>query len=163
VARVFSVSKKIHVNAPIERCFLLSTHVDLVKRSMKLRLVPKKSTRAAGLFEAGDQMMWRGWVYGLPLKHQGRVTKYEQPEYFQNCMEQGRFQRFEYDHFFAEVGGQTLLNDKIRFSLPAGSFLRPIVNFLLVPYMERALQRRLKLLKQVAESDEWKNYLSDES
>lgn len=163
MARVFAVSKKIHVNAPIERCFLLSTHVDLVKRCLKLRLVPKKSSRASGLFKPGDQMTWKGWVCGIPLKHQGKVTRYEQPEYFQNSMERGRFQRFEYDHFFAEVGGQTLLNDKIRFSLPAGWLLRPMVEFLLLPYMERQLQRRLKLLKQVAESDEWKNYLADES
>jgi ligand-binding SRPBCC domain-containing protein len=159
VARVFVVSDKIHVNAPIERCFLLSTHLDLVKRSLKMHVVSGESTRMTGLIEGGDRVMWRGWMFGLPQVHETLITKYERPDFFQDSMERGRFKRFQHDHFFVEVGGRTLLNDKIRFSMPFGSLMRPIAHMVMMPHISKLLRQRLELLKLVAEGEEWKQYL----
>ncbi len=161
MARTFVVSDRIHVNAPIERCFLLSTNLELVKRSMKMRLVESESTRTSGLIVGGDRLMWRGWIFGLPQLHETMIAQYERPDFFQDAMERGRFSRFQHDHFFAEVGGRTLLNDKVRFSLPFGWMTRPLAHFLVMPYISRLLRQRLELLKRVAESDEWKQYLTD--
>lgn len=161
MARIFVVSDRVHVNAPIERCFLLSTSLELVKRSMKMRLVESESTRSSGLIVGGDRLMWRGWAFGLPQLHESVITQYERPDYFQDAMERGRFSRFQHDHFFAEVGGRTLVNDKVRFSLPLGLATRPLAHILVMPYISRLLRQRLALLKRVAESDEWKQYLPD--
>lgn len=158
---MFIVSDNIHVNAPIERCFLLSTNLELVKRSLKMRLVKNRSSRTSGLVVGGDRILWRGWIFGLPQMHETVITKYEQPDFFQDSMERGRFKRFQHDHFFVEVGGRTLLNDKVRFSLPFGWLTRPLGQFLVMPYISRLLRQRLELIKRVAESDEWKEYLKD--
>lgn len=159
---MFIISDNIHVNAPIERCFLLSTNLELVKRSLKMQLVASGSSKTSGLIVGGDRMLWRGWIFGLPQMHETLITKYERPDFFQDSMERGRFKRFQHDHFFVEVGGRTLLNDKVRFSLPFGSLTRPLGKFLLMPYISRLLRQRLELVKRVAESDEWKDYLSDQ-
>lgn len=156
---MFVVSDRIHVNAPIERCFLLSTNLELVKHSLKMTLVPRQSTRTSGLVEGGDRLMWKGWAFGLPHRHETVISKYERPNFFQDTMARGRFKRFEHDHFFTEIGGRTLLNDKIRFSLPFGILTRPLGRFVVTPYVSRLLRHRLELLKRVAESDEWKRYL----
>ncbi|WP_348267642.1 hypothetical protein P8936_18095 [Edaphobacter paludis] len=156
---MFVVSDKIHINAPIDRCFLLSTSLELVERSLKMRLEESGSTRASGLVEGGDRLMWRGWVFGLPQLHESLITKYERPDFFQDTMGRGRFKRFQHDHFFSEIGGRTLLNDKVRFSLPLGWMMRPVGRTLVVPHVARLLRRRLELLKRVAEGEEWKQYL----
>ena len=156
---MFVVSDKIHVNAPIERCFMLSTSLELVERSLNMRLVESESTKTSGLVIGGDRLLWRGWVFGLPQLHETLITKYAQPDFFQDTMGRGRFKRFQHDHSFTEIGGRTLLNDKVRFSLPLGRVTGPIARFVVMPHVSRLLRHRLELLKRVAESNEWKQYL----
>ncbi len=156
---MFVVSDRIHVNAPIERCFLLSTSLELVRQSLKMELVAGQSSRAGGLVEGGDRLMWKGWVFGMPQRHESLISQYERPSFFQDTMERGRFRRFQHDHTFTEFGGRTLLNDKIRFSLPLGAVSRPLGKIVVTPYVARLLRHRLELLKRVAESEEWKQYL----
>jgi ligand-binding SRPBCC domain-containing protein len=74
-------------------------------------------------------------------------------------MGRGRFKRFQHDHFFTEIGGRTLLNDKVRFSLPFGWMTKPVARLVVMPHISRLLRQRLELLKRVAESEEWKEYL----
>ncbi|HEY6377369.1 MAG TPA: hypothetical protein VIX90_17750 [Edaphobacter sp.] len=73
-----------------------------------------------------------------------------------------RFRRFQHDHQFIEIDGQTLLIDRMRFSLPLGVLGRMVERLLLVPFVVK-LRRRLSLLKLVAESEEWRAYLSPHS
>ncbi|HEV2709974.1 MAG TPA: SRPBCC family protein [Edaphobacter sp.] len=156
---MFVVSDRIHVHAPIERCFLLSTSLELVQQSLKMQLVAGQSSRAGGLVEDGDRLMWKGWVFGMPQRHVSLISKYERPNFFQDTMEQGRFRRFQHDHSFTEIGGRTLLNDKIRFSLPLGAVTRPVGQLVVTPYVAGLLRHRLELLKRVAEGEDWKQYL----
>ena len=158
---MFVVKDSIHVNAPIERCFLLSTSLELVQRTSKMHLAGKQSTRTSGLVERGDKLLWRGWILSLPQFHESVITKYERPDYFQDAMARGRFKRFEHDHFFAETGGQTVLKEKVRFSLPLRWATRSLGQHIVTPHIARLLRHRLELLKRVAEGEEWKNYLTD--
>ncbi|MEO6815503.1 MAG: SRPBCC family protein [Edaphobacter sp.] len=156
---MFVVSDRIHVNAPIERCFLLSTSLELVRQSLKMHLVADQSSRPGGLVEGGDRLVWKGWVFGMPQRHESLISAYERPSFFQDTMERGRFKRFQHDHTFTEIGGRTLLKDKILFSLPLGLLSRPLGRFVVTPYIASLLRHRLELLKHVAESEEWKQYL----
>jgi ligand-binding SRPBCC domain-containing protein len=159
VIEMFVVSDRIHVNAPIERCFLLSTSLELVRQSLKFQLVGGQSSRATGLVEGGDRLMWQGWALGMPQRHESLISRYERPNFFQDTMLRGRFKRFQHDHSFTEIGGRTLLNDKVRFSLPLGVVTRPLGRLVVTPYVAGLLRHRLELLKRVAESEEWKQYL----
>ena len=153
---MYTVSDTIHINAPIERCFLLSTSIELVARTLRMRPV---DGRIAGLIVGGDHILWQGWKFGFPQFHESLITQYEAPLFFQDTMVRGRFHRYQHDHNLAEIDGHTLMHDKVRFSLPFGFVGQQVARQVLVPYVARMVQRRFQLLKRVAESDDWREYL----
>jgi ligand-binding SRPBCC domain-containing protein len=72
----------------------------------------------------------------------------------------GRFKRYQHDHYFYVMDERTVLNDKIRFTMPLGILGRWVGQFVIVPYLSRRLRRRLVLLRKVAQnSKEWRKYL----
>jgi ligand-binding SRPBCC domain-containing protein len=77
-------------------------------------------------------------------------------------MGRGRFKRFQHDHHLVEIDGHTLLNDKLRFTLPLGWPGKLVGKHVMVPYLCRLLRERMLLLKQVAESEEWRRYLPED-
>lgn len=155
---LFTVSDTIHINAPIERCFLLSTHIELVSQTLAMQPIEGKSE---GMVVGGDRLVWAGWKFGLPQMHESLITRYEPPLYFQDTMLRGRFKRFQHDHHFAEIDGYTLLTDKLRFSMPLGWPGKKVGQHVLLPYISKMLRRRLELVKRVAESEEWRRYLPE--
>jgi ligand-binding SRPBCC domain-containing protein len=157
---IYTVSETVHVNAPMDRCFLLSTNVDLVRQKLKMRPI---AGRMSGLIEPNDQVTWYGWKFGLPQLHESLVTAYERPEFFQDTMRRGKFKRFQHDHSFAKLNTLTVMNDKVRFSLPLGLAGDVVAKHLMVPYMAQLIRRRLRLLKRIAESEEWRTYLPGEA
>jgi ligand-binding SRPBCC domain-containing protein len=155
---VYVVSDTIHINAPIERCFLLSTSIDLVGRTLKMRPVHGKRT---GLITGEDKIVWFGWKFGLPHLHETLITAYDQPHFFQDTMGRGRFKRFQHDHSFTEIDGHTLLLDRVRFSLPFGPAGKIVARKVMVPHIAELMRLRFQLLKRVAETDEWREYLPE--
>jgi ligand-binding SRPBCC domain-containing protein len=155
---MFTISDSIHINAPIERCFLLSTNIELVGKTLGMKPIEGKTK---GLIVSGDKLMWAGWKFGFPQMHESLVTQYERPTYFQDTMGRGRFKKFQHDHRLYYMDGRTVLNDKIRFSMPLAFAGRGVAHTILVPYISRLLRRRMKLLKRIAESNEWRRYLPE--
>ncbi len=158
---MFTISDSIFIKAPIERCFLLSTNIELVGQSLGMKPIEGKTS---GMIEADDKLLWAGWKFGLPQMHESVVTRYERPAFFQDTMARGRFKRYQHDHYFYEMDERTVLNDKIRFTMPLGFVGRLVGQFVLVPYLSRKLRRRLTLLRKVAETrKEWQKYLPEEN
>jgi len=155
---MFTISDSVHINAPIERCFLLSTNIELVGRTLGMKPIEGKTS---GLIENGDRLLWAGWKFGFPQIHESLITKYERPVFFQDTMGRGRFRRFQHDHHLFFMDGRTVLNDKLRFTMPFGWLGGLVARFVLVPHMSRLLRRRMRLLKRVAESNEWRQYVPD--
>ncbi len=156
---MFTIGDSIFIKAPIERCFLLSTNVELVGRAYRMKPIEGKTS---GMVEADDKLMWAGWKFGMPQMHESVITQYEKPSFFQDTMTRGRFKRYQHDHYFYEMDDRTVLNDKIRFSMPLGPLGRLVGQFVVMPYLSRRLRRRLVLLRRVAENRrEWERYLPD--
>ena len=155
---MFRVKESTHINAPIDRCFLLSTSIDLVRETIGLRPV---SGKTSGLIRHGDQLIWRGWKFGLPAMHETLITAYDRPTFFQDTMGRGRFRSFQHDHHFQEVGGQTLLWDVVRFSLPFAAPGRLVGKAILVPHVLRLMAARFELIKRLAEGEGWRQYVSN--
>jgi ligand-binding SRPBCC domain-containing protein len=153
---MFVIKDSIHIDAPIERCFLLSTSVELVARTLGMKPVAGKRV---GLVRGGDQLEWRGWKFGLPQRHETLITKFEPPEFFEDAMASGRFKSFAHMHEFTAIGGQVLLKDTVRFEMPLGFAGRLVGKYVLVPHIRYLLQQRFQLLKRTAESEEWRKYI----
>lgn len=162
-----TVQETTTIYAPVERCFLLSTSIELVQQTLGMRPVARESKKAAGLIEAGDQLVWRGWKFGLPQMHETLITGFDRPNFFQDTMGRGRFARFQHDHHFHEVrkeDGQasTLLEDEVQFALPLGWAGALVGRLVMVPHVRGLVRRRFALLKRLAESDEWRRYLPEQ-
>jgi len=154
---MFTISDSIYINAPIDRCFLLSTNVELVGETLGMRPLEGKTS---GMLVADDRLLWAGWKFGMPQMHESLITQYERPNFFQDSMGRGRFKRYQHDHYFYVMDERTVLNDKIRFTMPLGFLGRLVGQFVMVPYLSRRLRRRLVLLRKVAQnSKEWTKYL----
>ena len=146
------------INAPIERVFLLSTHIETVRTTLGLKPVQGRTT---GHVILGDRVVWRGWKFLLPQVHHTLITGYRFPVFFQDTQERGRFAFFQHDHHFVEAQNATELQDELRFRLPLGPLGRFAARFILVPHIEGLLSKRFLLLKQLAETDAWKEILVD--
>ena len=157
---MFVVRDCIHIKAPIERCFLLSTSIDLMQRSVRLQISKGSSSRCSGLAQAGDRVVWRGWWRGLPLLHESVVTNYESPIFFRETVESSTFKRFEHELRFTEIAGHVLLTGSIRFSLPLGALGRWFARRTVLPRLMELLRQRLHLLRLVAESNQWTQYVA---
>jgi ligand-binding SRPBCC domain-containing protein len=153
---MFVIKDVTHIRAPIDRCFLLSTSIDLVALTLGMKPVAGKTS---GLIQSGDRLTWRGWKFGLPQSHETLITQYHRPSFFQDTMASGRFRAFAHDHEFTEMDGHTLLKDTVRFSLPFGPAGKLVARYIMVPHIRGLLQRRFHLLKRIAESEEWRQYL----
>ena len=163
----FAVRDSVVIAAPVERCFRLSTSIALVQVTLGMRPVARESKRVTGLIEAGDQLMWRGWKFGLPQMHETLVTGFEPTRFFQDTMGRGRFKGFQHDHHFTPVAGSdgreaTRLEDEVRFAMPLGWAGALVGRFVMVQTVRGLVRRRFALLKRVAEGEEWRRYLPEE-
>ena len=76
-------------------------------------------------------------------------------------MTAGLFKSFEHDHRFQEQDGTTVMQDELRFSAPFGVLGLMAERLVLRNHLTRFLRERNKFVKQVAESEMWRKYLSN--
>jgi ligand-binding SRPBCC domain-containing protein len=156
--REFQLREEIVVHAPVERCFLLSTSVEIVERELGMHPV---RGRTSGLVVEGDTVRWEGWQLGLPQFHESLIDVFHPLVFFRDRMIAGRFARFEHDHHFTDRGDRTvLLWDELRFTMRWGWIGTFIGQRILVPHIRGLMRKRFTLLKEIAEGDEWHSYLS---
>ena len=168
------VAKPIHesitIHAPIERCFALSTRIELVQRTLGMKLIGSVTT---GHITANSRVTWQGWKFGLPTTHHTLITAFEPPHslttgkaaFFQDTQERGRFAFFQHDHHFHQEADPveglptTTLRDEIRFALPFGPLGRLAAKYLLAPHIRKLAHQRFALIKQLAETEGWRDWV----
>ncbi|MDE1163549.1 MAG: hypothetical protein PW792_16620 [Acidobacteriaceae bacterium] len=164
------LSLSIEVHAPIERCFALSTNVELVQGTLGMKQISGPS-----FVIAESRIVWRGIKFGLPTTHHTLITAFTPPAlhtldgeptltaFFQDTQEQGRFAHFHHDHFFRQSstpGSPTIMEDHVYFDLPFGILGRAASLALLKPHILKLANQRFALLKRLAEStNEWQQYM----
>lgn len=161
------------INAPIERCFALSTRIELVQRTLGMKLIDSGAVGGVttGHVTANSRVVWRGWKFGLPIEHRSLVTAFELPHtgsdgqltaYFEDSQERGRFANYRHEHFFYQLGRNTELEDRIHFMLPFGPLGRLAAKLLLAPHMSKLARQRLAMIKELAESEDWREWVEPE-
>ena len=153
---MYRIKESIHVNAPIDRCFLLSTSIEIVEQTLNLKPV---AGQTSGLIVDGSRLTWRGWKFGLPAWHETLITAYDRPHFFQDTMASGMFSRFFHDHRFQDIDGHTLLIDIVHFSMPLGPIGKLMAKHVVIPHVLDTMQKRFQLLKRLAEGSDWEQYL----
>jgi ligand-binding SRPBCC domain-containing protein len=73
----------------------------------------------------------------------------------------GAFKSMRHDHEFVAQPPGTLMVDRFEFESPFWILGRIVDRFILFGYMRRFLVRRNEVLKRLAESEEWRKYVSE--
>lgn len=90
-----------------------------------------------------------------------RVTAFKRPDSFTDEQVDGDFKKMKHEHIFKPCDNGTIMIDYFDFETPYGFAGKMINQFYLAKYMQALLEQRNKMIKQTAESNQWKNYLTN--
>ena len=153
----------LEIQAPIERCFDLARCIDLHELSAAQTNEKAIGGRTKGLIELGEQVTWRARHLGVTQTLTAKITAFDRPIYFRDSMVSGAFARFDHDHRFEAQGAVTKMHDTFDFTSPLGPLGRLVDRVFLTRYMHNFLLTRNLLIKQVAESNQWRRFLPHDS
>ena len=77
-------------------------------------------------------------------------------------MVRGAFSRLDHDHFFEPFGKKTRMLDRFDFDTPGWIFGQVFNTLFLTEYLRKFLLNRNLFIKQTAETDLWKKFLSSD-
>jgi ligand-binding SRPBCC domain-containing protein len=147
------------MDAPMERCFKLATSIDLHMASTAQTGEKAIGGVTSGLLREGEFVQWKGRHFGKMFTHTSKIDGWRPYTYFRDVMVDGSFVRFEHEHHFALMDDGTRMRDEIRFAAPYGMLGRMAEKTVLRRHLTKLLRQRNALIKRVAESEEWRQYL----
>jgi len=148
------------INAPIERCFDLSTSIDLHKSSAAATQEEAIEGTTSGLIKLNETVTWRAKHFGIWHHLTVKITKYEKPNCFVDEMIKGSFKVMKHKHEFQQIKNGTLMLDTFQFASPFGILGKVVDLFILKKYLKSFLIKRNKMIQDYAESDMWKEVLA---
>ncbi len=148
------------INAPIQRCFDLSRSIDLHMVSTKHTNERAIAGRTTGLIELNERVTWRAKHLGVWQNLSSLITEFNAPYFFVDEMVDGAFKSFRHEHHFKTQGQTTTMTDAFDFKSPFGIAGEVANTLFLTAYMRRLLQKRNAVIKEYAESDQWKALLT---
>ena len=148
-----------HINAAIAICFDLSLNIDVHMASTAHTSERAVAGCTSGIIKQGETVTWEAVHFGIRQQLTTYIEKVDRPTYFADRMVKGAFKSFFHEHLFEDRAGGTLMTDKFHYEVPYGIAGKVFDMLVLNRYMTRLLWERNKVIKQVAESGEWKRYL----
>jgi ligand-binding SRPBCC domain-containing protein len=157
-----TIELKTKINAPVERCFLLSLSVDLHQLSTEETNERAISGVTKGLMKLNDVVTWRAKHFGIYQNLTTKISAYDAPKYFVSEMVKGAFKKMHHQHLFEWTGNETIMTDIFVFKVPLGMLGELFSKYVLKNYMQGFLIKRNDTIKQVAESSEWQQLLNEQ-
>jgi hypothetical protein len=145
------------IKAPVDRCFRLATSVDVHQIMASLSLDGARKPSLFRQFSPGDHLTWTGHLALLP-RYTTRILQVRPYACYREVLEAGCFLHFEHDHHFTPLNEGTRMRDEIRFVIPPG-ILGPMTTPLVRRYLIWRISTRNSLLRKIAQSGLWKQYL----
>jgi len=150
------------IGAPIEGCFDLarSVEVHLAGNIHWGEAAVAAGGVTSGLIGLGGRVTWRAKHFGIWQQLTSEITAMDRPAYFQDTMIKGPFQSMIHDHFFRSLSrDETEMRDIFCFAAPLGVLGRLAERAVLRRYMQALLGERNAVIREIAESPEWRKYL----
>jgi ligand-binding SRPBCC domain-containing protein len=152
------------IAAPPQRCFDLARNVDVHVRSASGTGEKATAGRTSGLLGLGDEVTWQARHFGVLLTLTSRISAFDPPHHFRDTMIRGPLRRLDHDHYFMPEGSAaTLMRDVFNYAGPGLIVGRLAEILLLTRHFRNFLKVRNRELKVLAETGEWRQYLSDTS
>ena len=116
----------------------VSAHTESMSRSRESAIGGVRS----GLIGLGEDVTWRAWHFGLPLRMTSRITAMNPSSSFTDEQIRGPFRYFRHDHEFTPRGTGTLMIDRVAFAAPLGILGRAAESLLLADYLRKIIEQR---------------------
>jgi len=127
---------------PKAELFDLARSIDAHKNSMARSREEAVSGVTSGLISLGEEVTWRAWHFGLPIRMTSRITEMRAPDYFVDEQVKGPFRSFRHVHEFHEDPGGTTMIDRISFRAPFGPIGRVAESLVLARYLRWLIEAR---------------------
>src|SRR5882762_4500235 len=150
------------IRAPIERCFDLarSVEVHLAGNVHCGEAAVASGGISGGLMGIGQRVTWDAKHFGVWQRLTSEITAMDRPGYFQDTMIDGPFRLMQHDHLFRSLSpNETEMRDMFRFAAPLPLLGRLAEIAVLRRYMQALLRERNAVVKEIAESSAWQEYL----
>ena len=157
--RMESLRLSTWIDAPVERCFLLSLSVDLHVASARSTQSKPVAGSEPVIIGEGERLTFRGRHFGVRWRHTSLIETLRPHAYYRDIMISGPFQHFEHDHHFAAMDDGTRMRDEVKFSARWGLLGRLASKTFLRQRLKTFLMERNAMIKRLAESEDWQKYL----
>jgi ligand-binding SRPBCC domain-containing protein len=159
------------IQAPRERVFDLARSIDLHVATQTRHRERAVAGTLRGLIGPGESVTWEAVHFGIRQRLSSRLAPeyFDRPRRFRDSMVPGSgvFAGFDHDHRFEvresegiEPAGETRMIDVFDFRAPLGILGRLAERLYLDRYMRSLLVERGEIIKQTAEGDGWREYLT---
>lgn len=139
-----------HTALGMAELFDLSRSIDAHTGSMARSRETAVAGVTSGLIGLGQEVSWRAWHFGVPLRMTSRITSMDAPSRFVDEQVKGPFQHFRHVHEFQEGPEGTIMTDRIDFAAPFGPVGRLVEKLVLAHYLKRLIETRNQFLVQGA-------------
>ncbi|MBF4992716.1 SRPBCC family protein [Arthrobacter gandavensis] len=131
---------------PRAELFDRARSIDAHKDSMARSREEAVAGVTTGLISLGEDVTWRAWHFGVPLRMTSRITAMEVPNRFVDEQVKGPFRRFRHVHEFSEDAADTIMVDRIEFEAPFGPLGRLVEKLVLARYLQNLIETRNEFL-----------------
>ena len=147
------------VQAPAERVFDLSRHIDLHKKSMARHKEETVAGIQTGLIEKDETVTWKAKHLFKKRLLRVKITGMKKHEMFVDEQLEGDFKMMKHEHHFKPCDNGTIMIDLFHFETPYGGLGKFFNKIYLVKYVRKMLEHRNRIIKEHAETDQWKKIL----
>lgn len=148
------------INADIQICFDLARSIDLHQISTAKTQEKAIAGITTGLVNTGDYVTWQAIHFGIKQQLTSKISVVEPYVHFRDEQLKGAFKYFIHDHYFKTENGVVTMIDNFEFSSPYGFIGKLFNKLILTKYMKHFLIKRNQIIKEFAETDKWRNILS---
>jgi len=149
------------ITADINVCFDLSRSIDLHKISTKHTNEKAIAGVVKGLINYKEFVTWEAVHFGVKQKLSTKITAFEKPSFFKDEQISGPFSELGHEHHFEQLGDEVKMTDVFRFKAPFGVIGRLAEVIFLKRYMSKLLIKRNEVIKDYAETNKWKEVISE--
>jgi ligand-binding SRPBCC domain-containing protein len=125
----------------VHEAFDRSRSIDLHMSSMVRSRERAVAGVTTGLIGEGQEVTWRAWHFGVPIRMTSRITRMSPPDSFTDEQVRGPFRVFRHEHRFIADGEGTLMVDQVILQAPLG-ILGRIAELVVGPYLRRLIEQR---------------------
>lgn len=147
------------IAAPAKKVFDLSRSIQLHKKSMTNHKEEAVAGTVSGLINLNETVTWKARHLGKTRVLKVKISAMQSPLHFTDEMVEGDFKEMKHEHHFKEIENGTILIDLFHFESPYGIIGAAFNKIYLTGYLKRLLEKRNKMIKDFAESNQWQQVL----